>query len=157
MSVAVYRAYDADGVLLYVGCSRRWPLRFEQHAGARPWWDEVTRVDLQHFATCLEAFAAERNAIASEYPLYNIAGKSRPPVRRARRPRGPLPLTPLKRVIFSEGFKQSWLAEQIGVDQPAMSRIVNGLHCNDATRAAIAQALQRNVEDLWPDEQAAAA
>lgn len=58
--------------------------------------------------------------------------------------------TPLKRVLQSEGRKQSWLAEQVGIDQPTLSRIVNGLHCDEGTRQKISAALGREVCDLWP-------
>lgn len=48
MSAAVYRMYDADERLLYVGCSVQWPIRMGQHQD-KPWWQEVARVDLEHF------------------------------------------------------------------------------------------------------------
>lgn len=58
--------------------------------------------------------------------------------------------TPLKRLLVAEGRKQSWLAEKIGIDQATLSRIVNGLHCDPSTREAIAKALCRSVDELWP-------
>lgn len=68
------------------------------------------------------------------------------------------PRTPLQRIIREEGRKQSWLAEKVGIDQASLSRIVNGLHADEATRTAIADALGRQVDELWPDagEQVAA-
>lgn len=65
------------------------------------------------------------------------------------------PSTPLKRVLLEEGRKQSWLAEKVGVDQPTLSRIVRGLHCDAETRTKIADALGREVQELWPEPQAA--
>ena len=67
--------------------------------------------------------------------------------------------TPLRRVLESEGRRQSWLAAKVGKDPADMSRIVNGMVPSEPTRAAIADALGRHVDELWPpaaDTQAAA-
>ena len=63
--------------------------------------------------------------------------------------------TPLKRVLTEEGRKQSWLADRAGIDPTTLSRIVNGLHADDATREKIAAALGREIGELWPEERAA--
>ena len=63
-------------------------------------------------------------------------------------------MTPLKRILFDEGRKQSWLASQAGLDQATLSRIVNGLHCDDPTRAKIAAALGRSVGEVFPEDAA---
>jgi hypothetical protein len=55
------------------------------------------------------------------------------------------------RILLDEGRKQSWLAMQTGLDQATLSRIVNGLHCDDATRRAIAGTLGRSVLEVFPD------
>jgi lambda repressor-like predicted transcriptional regulator len=62
----------------------------------------------------------------------------------------PTPTTALKRVLLAEGRKQSWLAGQAGIREDQLSRIVNGLHCDPSTREAIAKALGRSVDELWP-------
>jgi len=58
--------------------------------------------------------------------------------------------TPLQGILQAEGRKQSWLAEQVGIDQAHMSRIVNGLHPTDATALKLAKALNRPVDELFP-------
>jgi transcriptional regulator with XRE-family HTH domain len=68
--------------------------------------------------------------------------------------------TPLRAIMEAEGRRQSWLAQRIGKHQSEVSRIVNrGLLPDAETRLAIAAALGRSVEELWPDtdEKAAAA
>lgn len=65
--------------------------------------------------------------------------------------------TPLKQAIFAAGLKQKDIAAEIGVSEVTLSRIVNGLHAPDRTRAKIADALGKTVEDLWPDNDRAAA
>lgn len=64
--------------------------------------------------------------------------------------------TPLKRAIFESGRVQREIARDLDMDPARLSRIVNGLHCDDGTREKIAGALGRNVSDLWPDERALA-
>lgn len=51
---------------------------------------------------------------------------------------------------------QRWLAEQIGINEATVSRYVHGLHVPDAKRRAIAEALGRDVGDLWPEREVAA-
>jgi transcriptional regulator with XRE-family HTH domain len=59
--------------------------------------------------------------------------------------------TPLKRAIFESGMKQKDIAARLQMDEGHLSRIVNGLHAPQATREAIADALDRPVADLWPE------
>lgn len=69
---AVYRLFDANGELLYVGCSLNPPARCEKHSKHKPWWHEVAdRADEWH-DTRAEAEAAEKLAIQTENPKYNV-------------------------------------------------------------------------------------
>lgn len=58
--------------------------------------------------------------------------------------------TPLRIALAQAGMSQIELAAATGVERTRLSRIVNGLHCNDATRVAIAEALGRSVDELFP-------
>lgn len=60
------------------------------------------------------------------------------------------PTTPLKRAIFESAWTQRALADAVGLREDQMSRIANGLHCDTATRDAIAEKLERPVAALWP-------
>jgi predicted GIY-YIG superfamily endonuclease len=75
---SVYRLFDADGDLLYVGIAGNPGRRFEQHRADKPWWGEVSRIDLEHWPTRQEAAEAESQAIREESPRYNIALRPRP-------------------------------------------------------------------------------
>jgi lambda repressor-like predicted transcriptional regulator len=60
--------------------------------------------------------------------------------------------------MLAEGRRQSWLARMIGKDQSEVSRIVNrGLLPEPETQQAIADALGRKVEELWPADSKAEA
>lgn len=71
-TTTLYRLRDADGALLYVGISQSAMRRLGEHAASKSWWDEVARVDVEHFATRAEAVAAEWRAIGDENPRHNI-------------------------------------------------------------------------------------
>jgi Bacterial regulatory proteins, gntR family len=74
---AVYRLYDADGTLLYIGITRNIALRFAHHEIYKPWWPQVVRKTMTWYGSRAEAIRAESAAIVSEGPLYNIAGAPR--------------------------------------------------------------------------------
>lgn len=58
--------------------------------------------------------------------------------------------TPLRVALAQAGMTQTELAEAAGVERTRLSRIVNGLHCDEPTQAAIAAALHRDVADIFP-------
>lgn len=71
----LYRFYDADDRLLYVGISLNAAQRASQHKVEKPWWDDVRRMDVEHLGlmTRSEAEMVERGVIVDERPLHNIA------------------------------------------------------------------------------------
>ena len=71
MSAVVYRHFDAGGALLYVGMSLNFYARLMQHNYGTTWIKQVSRVEIEHFATKDDAVIAERNAIFREKPKHN--------------------------------------------------------------------------------------
>lgn len=68
----VYRCFDADGRLLYVGCSKDPEQRLKQHSYVYTWWtDRIARVALEGFPDQAAGLAAEKQAIQTEHPFYN--------------------------------------------------------------------------------------
>lgn len=68
---ALYRLYDSDDVLLYVGISRYPNERFKEHAGDKPWWHHVARHDIVWLDSRAKALEVEAEAMKEERPLYN--------------------------------------------------------------------------------------
>lgn len=68
----VYRAYGHDGDLLYVGRSIQPRGRLASHASTKVWWHLVSFLTLEQFDSFAECQTAERNAIATERPRYNV-------------------------------------------------------------------------------------
>ena len=69
---ALYRMFDCDGQLLYVGISQNWFNRLNTHFSSKPWVDEITNITIAWYASTPAAALAERTAIRWENPVYNI-------------------------------------------------------------------------------------
>jgi GIY-YIG catalytic domain len=72
MSAQLYRHFDGDGQLLYVGVSLNVVNRLAQHRSGSSWYNDIKRVDVEAFETREQALDAERKAISGEHPTYNI-------------------------------------------------------------------------------------
>jgi predicted GIY-YIG superfamily endonuclease len=75
---SLYRLHDAQGGLLYIGIAGNPGRRFQEHAGTKPWWGQVSWVSIEHYETRTEAEAAETEAIQTERPKYNVAQVAEP-------------------------------------------------------------------------------
>lgn len=74
---ALYRHYDEDGVLLYVGITNSAVARINQHMKTARWANDIRRVDIEWFETRADAIDAEDAAILAEHPIFNKVGMSR--------------------------------------------------------------------------------
>lgn len=72
MSDFLYRHFAADGELLYAGISLSWPTRTKSHVRGSPWFDQVAEVKIEKFATRQQALQAEKEAIKTEKPRFNV-------------------------------------------------------------------------------------
>lgn len=68
---ALYRIYDGDGLLLYIGISKDFGRRWKDEARDFSWWDEHRRMTVDWYDSRKEAEAAETAAIKTEWPRYN--------------------------------------------------------------------------------------
>jgi predicted GIY-YIG superfamily endonuclease len=66
----LYRLLAANGDLLYLGCSADPERRLAEHR-RKPWGGEIAAWQFAEFRDARSAYAAERDAIASESPRYN--------------------------------------------------------------------------------------
>lgn len=72
----LYRAYDENFSLLYVGITANPGVRLRKHAERKWWWGNVSQIQLQHFSSRDALEAAEREAIATESPVFNVQGNA---------------------------------------------------------------------------------
>lgn len=70
----LYRLYDCNDVLLYIGITNNLNRRLAQHAEDKTWWPQVdrNRTRVSFYDTRDAAEAAELVAIRDEEPKYNL-------------------------------------------------------------------------------------
>jgi predicted GIY-YIG superfamily endonuclease len=68
----LYRFFDAEDTLLYVGLTVNPGRRMEKHRGTQPWWNDVARIEMEQHQDLATLRAAEREAIEHEQPLHNV-------------------------------------------------------------------------------------
>lgn len=69
---ALYRHWNAGGVLLYIGQSLTPVHRLGQHVRRASWAHEITKITIEWFDSKALAKQAEKNAIRVELPRHNI-------------------------------------------------------------------------------------
>jgi predicted GIY-YIG superfamily endonuclease len=68
----LYRQFDKDGILIYVGRTHDWRLRTYDHRKFSDWWKRVVRIDIERFDDITAACKAEKLAIQTENPVCNF-------------------------------------------------------------------------------------
>jgi len=72
---AVYRLYDQQDRLIYVGCTARLSDRLKHHAKTMWWWEQVARVDIESHPNRTVGLAAEKFIRDTEHPRWNIEAR----------------------------------------------------------------------------------
>jgi predicted GIY-YIG superfamily endonuclease len=79
-TVDLYRFYNNDNELLYIGISLSAAQRASQHKKTQGWWRLVARMDVEHLdCSRSEIEAIERDAIKRERPRFNIVHNTNGP------------------------------------------------------------------------------
>ncbi len=68
----LYRHFDKQNRLLYVGITSHIDTRTSTHRAKSPWGPEIARTLVETFDTRIRAAIAELQAIEAEKPLHNI-------------------------------------------------------------------------------------
>jgi excinuclease UvrABC nuclease subunit len=68
---SVYRYYDRDGMLIYVGITSRGARRNYEHNRSKDWWPYVARQEVDHYETRDQALKRERSLIIRHRPPFN--------------------------------------------------------------------------------------
>ena len=86
---ALYRFFDQEERLLYVGVAFDPEARWKDHATFKPWWPLVARRVVEWHDSRTEALIAEAETIRAERPLHNIKGSDLPRVGARPQPAAP--------------------------------------------------------------------
>ena len=68
----LYRLYNKAGHLLYVGVTDNVFRRWKEHSRTKPWWSQVHKFTQDWYPNRASVEAAERRAIQTENPVYNV-------------------------------------------------------------------------------------
>ena len=119
----VYRMYDKDGVLLYVGCSLDIPQRLRCHRSGKNkhWFREVCSITMGEWKMREYSLRDERKAINTEKPLYNALIPKHWTVSKAR------PKTRVLKALLSHTTTLA-IAKGASVSEVAAREILYGLH-----------------------------
>jgi len=71
MTETLYRFFDDEGNLLYVGISNSFYTRANQHRKNSDWFEKASMVTLEHFEDRDSVEEAEKLAIRNEHPIHN--------------------------------------------------------------------------------------
>ena len=129
MQTALYRHFDIDGRLLYVGVSKNAVQRLSQHTSS-PWMQKIRTVTVEMCQSREHALEAEALAIRIEKPAYNGGRIAR--IAKAK--------NVLARYIAETGQTQRDFAAQLGVRDATVSAWVNGKTPSSKEIGRIAQA-----------------
>jgi excinuclease UvrABC nuclease subunit len=134
----LYRHFDKDGRLLYVGIAVSTLARLAGHRSGSHWFGQITRIEIERFPSQCAARQAELEAIEREKPLHNLWTDTRKGIN-ARNPEWQAEVDRLQPLIEAAGYKMRgnacyncyvsvWDAIQRG-EQPSkecIKRAVNG-------------------------------
>lgn len=141
---ALYRHWDADDNLLYVGISLSAVTRLAQHVAGAHWSHDIASVTIQYHPDRSAAEAAERKAIAEESPRHNVAHAANDnTVPRGResgrdwldvaqvysvgwRAPGPMDAAEYRAALRCLGITQTEAARLLGVDVRTSQKWANG-------------------------------
>lgn len=72
MTAYLYRHFDKEGTLLYVGESLSFSKRTKDHERGSDWFGDITNITIEKFDSKKSALKAEVQAIKKENPKFNI-------------------------------------------------------------------------------------
>lgn len=126
---ALYRLFDADTRLLYVGITNAPESRWNQHRIEKAWWKDVAEKAVTWFDSRQEAESAESVAIRTEHPIWNVKGRDKDAMARPSNLTGDWRAIGravfLRRAELGMASRQD-LAERAGVHINTIGRIERG-------------------------------
>ena len=140
----LYRHFDVDGRLLYVGVALGPVARLQQHASQSSWVKDIAQMTVERFPSRAAAEQAERHAIRLEQPVHNVAH-----ARRQQQGDSNGFGDRMRAARLQAGRTLEAAGAECGITKAALSNIENGRHMPSAdTLARLSQALKCDADWL---------
>ena len=121
---ALYRHFDAEGVLLYVGITLNWRNRTWQHKKTAHWFRDIAEIKIEWFDKRNEAIEAERDAILNELPKYNIQLRYTEPKKAKEDRADEAKMEIIRQVLFSPIYTLEGAAEVLGASVSHIKKMI---------------------------------
>lgn len=131
---ALYRFYDADGRLLYVGITFALKQRWRMHRQEKEWWPLVAANQVEWLPDRWQAMTAETAAIKAEKPLFNIQDSLLPV---APLPEIPAPASRTEEAVAA--LRKAARAKKTAEDRADAARAALAVAMTNAVHAGVKQ------------------
>jgi predicted GIY-YIG superfamily endonuclease len=132
-SYTVYRLYDAERNLLYVGITNNVRARFRWHASNQPWWLSVADVESEEVASREEAIDRELALINALRPRHNIVTTRRNPKAGEFELNG----SRVRALRLARGMDIGELSRASGVHRDTISRLERGEYVGESRPSTV--------------------
>ncbi len=148
---ALYRHFNKEGKLLYVGIALNILCRLANHRGASSWYPEIARIEIEHFADRQSALKAEREAIAKEKPLHNVNHKHYVIADFGECDQEWASAKDIRAEIARRLSKRSQqtVARELHISQPLLSQLLHGVRGQRTINKKVLRALGFKPEPYW--------
>lgn len=133
MSCALYRHFNADGTLLYIGISINPLMRTRLHSVNSDWRLDIATITVQWFSDKATALEAERAAIAKEKPLHNGAPRGKKPQAKGGTADNSALLSKIYAHIKASGETRTAFGGRVANDYSLISRLEAGVEPRAST------------------------
>jgi len=121
MTDQLYRHFDKNDKLLYIGISLSTVQRLGQHKHHSGWFKRIARVEIENYSTREEAVQAEREAIQKENPECNIMLKKAPKNYNAEKSKFQL----TRQIVFSPLYSIAQTASMFGISEDRIKEFID--------------------------------
>ena len=119
MKQYLYRHFNADGELLYVGITNNLGKRIKDHSKLSAWFEDIGNITVEKFDTREEVLERERQAIISEKAKYNIQHQPKViPVMAEAEPEPPIEVSRqqlLRNITFQPCYEVGEISRLLGL------------------------------------------
>lgn len=125
MITQLYRHFNKDDKLLYVGISLCAVHRLVTHRTESEWFEEITKITIESFNSSEDALKAEYEAIQKEFPIYNRKGNYRSPDAAAAAQAFHAREKLADRIVFKPAYKISEAAQTLDISEGGLRRLIS--------------------------------